>query len=560
MPTTPSEAERTWDYVVVGGGSAGCVVADRLSEDPRTTVLLIEAGGEATGLAIKVPALIQKLGSDVNWLYPVEPDASRHDVVEPYSGGRVLGGSSSTNHMMWVRGNPADFDGWASQGCDGWDYGSVLASFRRAERFEDGASRYRGGAGPQRVARMRVPHRMTDLFVSVAVEAGYLGLDDYNAAGQLGVAISQVNQVRGLRHSAADAFLSPARGRANLTVATSAVARRILLEGSRAVGVEYRSADGIRIARARGEVVLSAGALASPKLLMLSGVGPRDVLARHGIAVAADSPGVGRNLQEHPAASLVFEVTERTLNQDLTPARLIRHGLNFVVRGRGAVTSTSCHAVAFGSPDPSSGAPNAELIFTAFGLSEVDGAGASEPGGRLRRLMARSGGRSEGLRQVATDPLVTVQAALLHPRVRGEVSLRSADPEDPPVIRHELLGDPADVAALAAACASVREIFGTEVLRPYVVAERTPGATVTSAEGWERYLRDSAFRLFHPTSTCAMGTGPAAVVDPRLRVHGIASLRVIDASVMPTITSGNTNAPTIMIAERGSDLIRGNRT
>ena len=559
MPTTRTEAERTWDYVVVGGGSAGCVLANRLSEDPRTTVLLIEAGGEAKGLAIKVPALIQKLGSDLNWLYPVEPDASRHGIVDPYSGGRVLGGSSSTNHMMWVRGNPADYDGWASTGCDGWDYASVLPAFRRTERFEDGADRYRGGAGPQRVARMRVPHRMTDLFVSAAVEAGYPAVDDYNGAEQRGVAISQVNQVRGLRHSAADAFLAPARGRPNLTVETRAVARRILLKGSRAVGVEYRSTGGTRVAMARGEIILSAGALASPKLLMLSGIGPADVLARHGIAVAADAPGVGRNLQEHPAASLVFEVTERTLNQDLTPTRLIRHGLDLVLRGRGAVTSTSCHAVAFGSPDPSSAVPGIELIFTAFGLSEATDAGSNDPGGRLRRLMARSGGRSEGRRQVATDPLVTVQAALLHPRARGEVSLRSADPEDPPVIRHELLGDPADVRALAAACASVRDIFATGVLRPYVVGERAPGAATTTPDEWERYLRDSAFRLVHPTSTCAMGTGPEAVVDPRLRVHGIASLRVIDASVMPTLPSGNTNAPTIMIAERGSELVRADR-
>lgn len=561
METANVESADTWDYVVVGGGSAGCVLANRLSEDPETSVLLLEAGGEARGVAIRVPALIQKLSGDVNWLYPVEPDVSRGGVIEPYSGGRVLGGSSSTNHMMWVRGNHRDYDHWASRGCEGWGYESVLPYFRRAERFEDAASPFRGLMGPQRVARTRVKHRMIDVFIRGAEEAGFPWRSDYNAEDQEGVSLAQVNQRRGLRYSAADAFLRPARTRPNLRVKTSAVAHRVLFEDDRAVGVEYSVGGRTTVARVRREVVLSAGALASPKILMLSGVGPKKVMTEYGIPIVAELPGVGKNLQEHPAASLLFEVTEPTLNQDFAPARLIRHGIDFALRGRGAVTSTAGHAVVFASLDWASTVPDTQLIFAAYGLAEIANqeVQGNRRAGVLRRLTARSGGRAEGRHQVAADPLVTVTAVVLHPRGRGEVSLRSADAADPPLIRQELLGDPADLHALMMGCLKVREIFDTAALRPYVVAERAPGDAVTSPESWEDYLRQRTFRLFHPTSTCAMGSGSAAVVDARLRVRGVRSLRVIDASVMPMLPSGNTNAPTIMIAEKGSDLVREDR-
>jgi choline dehydrogenase len=545
-----------WDFVVVGGGSAGCVLANRLTESGRANVLLLEAGGEARSLAIKVPALIQKLGSDLNWLYPVDADSSRNGNADPYSAGRVLGGSSSINAMMWVRGNAADYDGWASQGCTGWDFQSVLPCFRRSERFEDGSSRDRGGEGPQRVARTRVRHRMTDLFLEAAVQAGFPARHDYNASEQEGVSLVQVNQRRGLRNSAADAFLATARARRNLTVETGAFATRVLLEGTRAVGVEYRVAGRTKVARARGEVLLCAGALGSPKLLMLSGIGPRAALSALGIPVVVDLPGVGQGLQEHPATALVYEVTLRTLNQDVTPVRLIGHGINFVLRGRGAITSTANHAVGFGRSDPTSPVPDMELIFMAYGLSKVTDDRQKPIGGLLRRATARAGGRSGDRRMVASDPLVTMTVALLHPRGRGEVRLRSADPHDPPLIRQELLGDPADVRALVRACRRGREIFSAPALRPYVVVERHPGPATASEEEWQQHLRANTFRLFHPASTCSMGTTPACVLDPRLRVRGIQSLRVIDASVMPTLTSGNTNAPTIMIAEKGSDLVR----
>jgi choline dehydrogenase len=534
------------------------VLANRLSADPRTSVLLIEAGGPARSLAVRIPALIQKIGSDLNWLYPVEADRSRRGVEDPYSGGRCLGGSTAINAMMWVRGHPRDYDGWAANGCAGWDFAGVLPYFRRCERFEDGGDAARGGAGPQRVARTRVSHPLIDAFVDAAADAGLARLADYNGESPDGVSLSQVTQVRGCRQTAADAYLAPVRGRANLTVRTGALATRVVFDGARACGVEHRVGGTTRTAAARREVLLCAGALGSPKLLLLSGVGPASALAAHGIPAVADVPGVGRNLQDHPASALVFEVAGRTLNQDVTPLRLLRQGLDFALRGRGAITSTSNHAVAFDRLDRGSPVPEVELIFIAFGLVPADDgrqAGGRARGGAMRRLTARSGGRQEGRRQAAAEPLVTAQAALLHPRSRGDVALRSRDPVDPPRIRFELLGAPGDVAGLAAAARRVREIFAMPALRAHVVAERSPSAAVDSDEEWEEHLRATAFRLCHPTSTCAMGTGPASVVDARLRVRGVDRLRVVDASVMPAIPSGNTNAPTVMIAERGSDLI-----
>lgn len=545
----------TWDYVIVGGGSAGCVLANRLSADGRTTVLVLEAGGEAKGLAMRVPALIQKMSSHVNWLYPVEPDPSRNGAVDAYSSGRVLGGGSSLNAMMWVRGNPRDYDGWEAQGCTGWRYENVLEYFRRTERFELGTSTHRGGDGPQHVAPMRVSHRMTDAFIEAARQTGFEQRADYNAAEQEGVGVAQVNQRRGLRHSAADAFLVPARKRPNLTVQTGAEASRIVLNGARAVGVAFRAGGRAKVARAAREVILAAGGIGSPKLLLLSGVGPGARLAEHGIPVVADLPGVGRNLQDHAAASVVYEVTERTLNQDVTPLRLMRHGLDFVFRRRGAITSTANHAVAFGRSNQSAAVPDVELIFVAFGLTVASEDPAHDVKGALGRLTARSGGRSEGRRKVATDPLVTTTAVVLHPRIRGEVSLRSADSKDAPRIRHDLLGHPADVDALTQALLKAREIFDAPAFAPYVVSERLPGDAVQSREDLQTYLQQTTFRLYHVTSTCRMGTDRMSVVDPRLRVRGIQSLRVIDASVMPEITSGNTNAPTMMIAEKGSDLV-----
>lgn len=557
--SSPAEADGTWDYVVVGGGAAGCVVANRLSDDGLFTVLLIEAGAAPASLAVRIPALIQKISNERNWLYPVEPDASRGGTADPYNSGRGLGGSTAINDMLWVRGHPRDYDGWAAAGCPGWDHASVVPYFRRAESFREPATAERGANGPQRVSWSRVSHRLTDAFLEAAEQSGLPRVADYNAGSPDGASRSQVTQWRGMRHTAAQAYLGRARRRPNLTVRTGALATRVLIERGRAVAVEHDAGGVRRLVSARREVVVCAGALASPKLLMLSGIGPAEHLRAVGIPVVAHLPGVGANLAEHPAASLVFEVNERTLNQDLTPVRLLRHAADFLLHGRGALTTTRNHALAFARVLPDAPVPDTEIIFMAFGVSPAgagDGDGGSA-GGLLRRLSARTGGRAEGRRQVAPDPLVTIQTAVLHPAGRGEVRLRSRDPLEPPVIRQQLLGDARDLAGLIAGARRIREISAAPGLKRHVIRERTPGNGVTTAAEWAEHLRGNVFRLSHPASTCAMGSGEAAVVDPQLRVREVAGLRVIDASIMPSLPSGNTVAPTIMIAERGSDLLRG---
>ena len=540
---TPRRESTRWDYVIVGGGSAGCVLAHRLSQDPRHRVLLLEAGPRDWAPQIHFPAA-GLWGSLPMWTLAGEPDASLRGESLRWAGGRVLGGTSSVNGMVWVRGDPREFDAWAEAGCRGWDYASVLPYFKRAESWEEGETAYRGGTGPIATCRQRVRHFLTDAFVAAAREAGFPGNPDYNAERQEGVGYGQVNQRRGFRQSTARTYLGSARGRRNLAVWTRAEVLRILFEGTRAVGVEVERGGRALEARAAKEVVVSAGALGSPLLLMRSGIGPAAGLARHGIAVVADLRGVGENLQEHVVVTTVWDVNVPTLNRDLRPLPMLKHGLDFLLRGRGAIAAGLDHAMLFATLDPAVRHSQIETWFAPFVVRA----------GQATEILGRQGASRLVL---GRRDQVMACTTLVHPRCRGRVALRSARREDPPVVELALLADPSDVDDLVRGSRAIDRIFRQPSFRRYAVGRCEPAPEVLSDAAWAEHVRGTARSGLHAVGTCAMGAAgdTAAVVDPELRVRGVAALRVIDASVIPRIPCGNTNAPTIMVAERGADRI-----
>jgi choline dehydrogenase len=519
------------DYVIVGAGSAGSVLANRLTEDPCTTVLLLEAGPSDRNLYIHIPAATVKLfKTDRDWNYATEPQEQAAGRALYWPRGKMLGGSSSMNHSMYVRGHRADYDAWAARGNPGWAYEDVLPYFKKGERNQRGPSADHGHEGPLWVSDLRSVNPLTRAFLAAGAAAGLPQNPDIGGAEPEGLGLTQVTQKKGRRCSAAVAYLQPARGRPNLKVLTRAQATRVVLEGRRAVGVSYRRNGTEHTARAAREVVLSAGTVNSPQLLMLSGIGPARHLQQHGIPVAHDLPGVGENLQDHLMVPVIYRCREPvTMSNVETFGNLLR----WLILRRGPYTSSGAEACAFVRTRPELPAPDLELILVTC---------------IYRNHYLQPPPRAEhGF---------SIVVVLLQPKSAGRIRLRSADPFAPPRIHANYLTDPDELRVAVEGIALARRIVAAAPLDRYRGDELDPGAGCQDAPALEAYVRGHCESLYHPVGTCTMGCDPLAVVDETLRVQGIEGLRVVDASIMPVIIRGHTNAPTVMIAEKAADMIR----
>ena len=513
--------------MIVGAGSAGCALAARLSEDPSTRVLLLEAGPSDRVQEVSVPAAFSRLfKTERDWGYTTVPQEGLYGRSLYWPRGRVLGGSSSINAMMWVRGVPLDYDQWQ---VDGWRYEDLVPYFTRVEDSARPGAGHVGAGGPVRIEDQREPNPATRLFVEACVAAGLPRNPNANAGDNLGIDFTQVNQRRGARMSMAAAYLAPARKRPNLTVQTGATATRVVIEGGRAVGVTYLTPGGLATASARREVVLAGGAVNSPQLLMLSGIGPAGHLRSVGIEPLVDLPAVGENLFDHLAAGFVVSTPRTdTLVAAESPSPLLR----YLVSRRGLRTSNVGEAHAFLRTGASLPAADVELIFAPAPFLDH---GLTEPPGH-------------GL---------TVGVVLLQPRSRGTVRLASPDPTASPLIDPRYLDDPDDLRVLVAGLKEARRILETDPLAGVVGGLIRPDEWPTDDAAYADLVRRHAETLYHPVGTCRMGADEESVVDPELRVRGVAGLRVVDASVMPYVNRGHTNAPAVMIGERAADLIRG---
>ncbi|HXZ68685.1 MAG TPA: choline dehydrogenase [Alphaproteobacteria bacterium] len=530
---------KRYDYVIVGAGAAGCVLANRLTEDADVKVLILEAGGPDNNMYMHMPLGWRQIwrGPMHNWNYTSEPEPYLGDRKIMAPRGKTLGGSTSINGMLYIRGNRSDYDQWRQLGNTGWSYADVLPYFKRGENNWRGETKYHGGSGPIGVSRIDVEGLFFDDVMQAAKNAGFLVTEDVNGEVQEGFGGVDFMMKDGRRVSSARGYLRPAMSRPKLTVETDALVSRVLIENGRAIGVEYSRGGTVEVANADREVILSGGSYNSPQLLLLSGIGPPEEIRKHGLPVVHELPGVGRNLQEHPISFIQFATKEPvTYLKELRWDKVTLAGLQWMAFKSGPMSNQPLTALGFIKSRPDLERPDLQIFCNPVRLdAEV----------WMPYLKPAQPHALEGC------------PSLLHPESRGTVTLRSADPKDKAKILFNFLSTENDRAAMRAGIRAVRKLYATSPLSDLVKEEIKPGPSVVSDSDLDAYLRTSLDLDHHPVGTCAMGTGPNAVVDPELKVHGLAGLRVVDASVMPLVPGGNTNAPTVMVAEKASDMIRG---
>ena len=522
------------DFIVIGAGSAGCAAAARLSEDSGTQVLLIEAGGEDKNRWIHIPLGFGKTFADpsVNWCYETEPDPGAADRKVYWPRGKVLGGSSSINGMVYIRGQAEDFDHWRQLGNTGWSFDDVLPYFKRSEHQVRGADDFHGSGGPLAVSDV-AHHPICEAFIKATTDLGFPRNDDFNGATQDGVGYHQTTTRNGKRCSTAVGYLRPAMQRANLRVVTNALSEQITFDGKRTTGIVYRQGGELKTARARREVILCGGAINSPQLLMLSGIGPSAHLGQHGIAVVQDVPGVGQSLQDHYSAPIKLKCRLPITVNDvmLSNVKKLKVGLEYYLRRTGPLAMISSPAALFARTRPELASPDVKCSISPFS--------ADRP--------------QDGLHKWSGFTMIAYQ---LRPDSRGEIRLKSANPADPPAMHPNYLSDENDQRTIVDGLKLCRQILRHPQMQHYVASEFLPGPGVQTDAELLLYARQRGGTVYHPTSTCKMGVDAMAVVDPQLRVVGVEGLRVADASVMPTVVSGNTNAATIMIGEKLADMVR----